>query len=65
MNVAPGRVPTADLEHHQIKRSQAGTYVLELRGESGVTTEEDTVMIRTDRKRRPQRRVARRTDVGS
>ncbi len=58
VDVAPCRMERTDLQHHQVEGSEA---LLDLRvfiGESGVTTEEDPVLLRLDDERRPRSAIA-------
>jgi hypothetical protein len=58
VDVPPGRMEGADLEHHEVEGTEALADVGVLRRETGVAAEEDMVARRADRHRRPQRRVA-------
>ena len=58
MDVAPGRMERADLEHHQIERAVARADLLELWEEAGVAAEKQPLALGLDHPRRPQRGVA-------
>src|SRR5215475_9476333 len=58
MNIAPGRIPGADFQHHEVKRAQASSDVRIFGRQSRIAAEEHTVVSRTYRDRRPKGRVA-------
>ncbi len=58
VDVAPGGMECAYLEHHEIERAEAFADRAILRRETGVAAEENRVPLRMDDERRPQRRIA-------
>ena len=54
VNVAPGGMERADLEHHEIERPEPFADRPIFRREAGVAAEEDRVPLRANHERRPQ-----------